>query len=70
VSRERPFDQPIPLPDGLPIEPKSTTKPATGLRRHGALLPWVWLALMGVATLGWMIGLGWAAVAFVRWLIG
>ena len=66
MSRERPFDQPIPLPDGLPIEPKSTTKPATGLRR----LSWVWLALMGVATLGWMIGLGWAAVALVRWLIG
>jgi hypothetical protein len=66
VSRERPFDQPIPLPDGLPIEPKSTTKPATGLRRLSS----VWLALMGVATLGWMIGLGWAAVALVRWLIG
>jgi hypothetical protein len=41
VSRERPFDQPIPLPDGLPIESKSTTKPATGLRRPRALLPWL-----------------------------
>jgi hypothetical protein len=70
VSRERPFDQTIPLPDGLPIEPKSTAKPATGMRRYRALLPWVWLALMGVATLGWMIGLGWAAVAVVKWLIG
>jgi hypothetical protein len=58
VSRERPFDQPIPLPDGLPIEPQSTAEPATGLRRLSALWPWVWLALMGVATLGWMIGLG------------
>jgi len=70
VSRERPFDQPIPLPDGLPIEPKSTTKPATGLRRLSALWPWVWLALMGVASLGWMIGLGWAAVRLVGWVIG
>jgi hypothetical protein len=54
----------------LDIEQKSPTKPATGLRRLSALWPLVWLALMGVATLGWMIGLGWAAVAFVRWLIG
>jgi hypothetical protein len=30
----------------------------------------VWLALMGVATLGWIIGLGWVAVALVGWLIG
>jgi hypothetical protein len=67
VSRERPFDQPIPLPDGLP---QSTAEPATGLRRLSWVWPWVWLALMGVATLGWMIGLGWAAVALVRWLIG
>jgi hypothetical protein len=70
VSRERPLDRPIPLPDGLLIEPKSTAEPATGLGRLSALWPWVWLALMGVATLGWMIGLGWAAVALVRWLIG
>ncbi len=43
--------------------------PATGLRRLGALWPLAWLALAGVATLGWIIGLGWAAVALVGWLI-
>jgi hypothetical protein len=53
----------------LDIEQKLPTKPAAGLRRLRALWPWVWIALMGVANLGWMIGLGWVAVALVRWLI-
>jgi hypothetical protein len=52
------------------IEQKSPTKPATGIRRLSALWPWVWLALMGVVTLGWMIGLGWVTVALVGWFIG
>jgi hypothetical protein len=56
--------------DSLDIEQKSPTKSATGLRRLSALWPWVWLALSGVATLGWMTGLGWAAVRLVGWLIG
>jgi hypothetical protein len=56
--------------NSLDIELKSPTKPATGLRRLRALWPWVWLALMGVATLGWAIGLAWVAVAVVRRLIG
>ena len=51
-------------------EQTSPIKPATSLRRLLALWPWVWLAMMGVATLGWMIGLGWVAVALVRWLVG
>jgi hypothetical protein len=50
------------------IEQKSPTKPATGIRRLSALWPWVWL--MGVVTLGWMIGLGWVTVALVGWFIG
>ena len=50
---------------------KSPTEPATGLRRLGALLPWVWLALTGVATLGWMIGLGRRRVrSMAYWLEG
>jgi hypothetical protein len=54
----------------LDDEQTSPIKPATSLRRLSALWPWVWLALMGVATLGWIIGLGWVAVALVGWLIG
>jgi len=52
----------------LDIKQKSPSKPATGLRR--LLWPWAWFALVGVATLGWVIGLGWAAFALVRWLAG
>jgi hypothetical protein len=50
------------------VEQKSPTAPATGLRR--ARWPWAWLAVTGVVTLGWLIGIGWAAVEFVRWLWG
>lgn len=61
------------MPDGASgsadTEQKSPTKSATGLRRLGALWPAVWLALAGVATLGWLIGILWAAVKLVRWLI-
>jgi hypothetical protein len=61
------------MPDGVSgsadTEQKSPTEPATGLQRLGELWPAVWLALAGVATLGWLIGIVWAAVKFVRWLI-
>ena len=40
----------------------------TGLRRAKAVWPWAWLALEGVATVGWLIAIGWATVAFARWL--
>jgi hypothetical protein len=33
------------------------------------LWPSAWLALTGVAMLGWIIGIGWVAVAVVRWLL-
>jgi hypothetical protein len=51
------------------IEQNSPIEPAPGFQRLGALWPAVWLALAGVATLGWLIGIVWAAVKFVRWLI-
>jgi hypothetical protein len=54
----------------LDDEQTSPIKPATSLRRLSGLWPWVWLALSGVATLGWMIGLGWAAARLVGWVIG
>jgi hypothetical protein len=54
----------------LDIEQKSPTEPATRVQRILALWPWAWLAFAGVVTLAWAIGLGWAAFAFVRRLVG
>jgi hypothetical protein len=45
---------------------KSPVEPATGHRRR--VWPWAWLAVTGVVTLGWLIGIGWAAVELVEWL--
>ena len=53
----------------MDIEQKPT-EPTTGLRRTRALWPSAWLALAGVLTLAWTLGLGWGAVALVRWLVG
>ena len=36
--------------------------------RRVRILPWAWLALAGVANLGWLIAIGWATVAFALWL--
>jgi hypothetical protein len=50
------------------IDPKLPAELPTGWRRLRKW-PWVWLALTGVATVGWLIAMGWAAVAIVRWLL-
>jgi|SRR6476620_8308011 hypothetical protein len=50
----------------LDIEEKSQAAPATGQRRK--LWPWAWLAVTGLATLGWLFAIGWAAVELVHWL--
>jgi hypothetical protein len=50
------------------IEQKPPAESATSLRR--ALWPWAWFAVTGVVTLGWLIGIGWAAVELVGWLAG
>jgi hypothetical protein len=56
--------------NSLDIEHESPTRRLSGLQRLIALWPWAWLALVVVASVGWAIGLGWAAVALVGWLIG
>ena len=61
--RKKPFED---VSGSLDVEKKLPTAPAPGLRR--ARWPWAWLALTGVVTLGWLIGIGWAAVKLVRWL--
>ena len=58
------------VPGSMDIEQKLPTEPATGLRRLGALWPWAWFALTGVAATGWLIALCWAGFAFVRWIVG
>jgi hypothetical protein len=52
------------------IEQQSQAESATGLRRIRALWPMALIAIAGVATIGWLIGLGWAAVELVRTLAG
>jgi hypothetical protein len=32
--------------------------------------PYAWLALVVVATVGWLLALSWLAIALVRWLVG
>jgi hypothetical protein len=51
------------------IERKKPIEPRPGLRRRRAMWPWAWLALTGVATVGWLIAMGWTAVTLVRWLL-
>jgi hypothetical protein len=48
----------------LPTEPqeRDTT------RHRLAIWPYVWLALIGVAMVGWLAGTVWLAVILVRWL--
>ena len=58
---------PDPVLGSTNTEQKSPTEPKIGLRRLKALWPWAWIALTGVATLGWLIGIGWSAVALARW---
>ena len=58
------------LSGSMNIELKLPTEraPATSLRTRGAIWPRVWLTLVAVATVGWLLVIGWAAVTFVRWL--
>jgi hypothetical protein len=54
----------------MEIEQESQTKSATDQRRVTALWPMALLAVAGVANLGWLIGMAWAAVELVRTLAG
>jgi len=44
--------------------------PLTSQRHRWAIWPWAWLALEVVATIGWLLAIGWIAVKFVVWLWG
>src|ERR1700731_828840 len=48
------------------IAPKLPAEPATAFRRPRAIWPWAWLALTGVATVGWFVAIGWTAFTLVR----
>jgi hypothetical protein len=50
------------LNDNVPSQTASGTRLLRGL-------PWAWIALTGLATLVWLVGIGWAAVKLFRWLV-
>lgn len=49
--------------DNLPSQTASDRRLLRGL-------PWAWIALSGLATLVWLVGIGWIAVKLARWLVG
>jgi hypothetical protein len=52
------------------IQSKLAIEPAPATKRRGAIWPLAWLALSGVAMVGWLLAIGWIAVTFVGWLWG
>jgi hypothetical protein len=52
----------------MDTEPKSPADTTNGLRRSKWQL--VWLVLLGIATVGWLVALGWVAVRFGLWFWG
>jgi hypothetical protein len=52
------------------VKPEFPDEQATSSRKRGPIWPYTWLALVAVATVGWLLGLGWAAMTIVRWLAG
>jgi hypothetical protein len=50
-----------PTNDNLPVQMAPD-------RRFIGGLPKVWIALSGLATLAWLIGIGWITVKLFRWL--
>lgn len=69
-SRQGVWNKAVPdgVLDSLDIEQKSER--AARLRRILSQWPLAWLAIAGVLTLAWALALCWAALAFVRWLVG
>jgi hypothetical protein len=49
------------------VLPKPT--PSTNARRRAPFWPWMWLALTGVATVGWLVAIAWAATALSQWFL-
>ena len=43
-------------------------QPPVTARSRITMLPLCWLAASAVATIGWLIGLSWAAISLVRYL--
>jgi hypothetical protein len=50
------------------IEPKLPNEQTTSLRRRAPIWPYAWLALVGIATVGWALALGWVAIILGRLL--
>jgi hypothetical protein len=45
-------------------------KPTTNSRTRGVFFLLLWVALVGIASVGWLVALTWAANALVEWLLG
>ena len=45
-------------------------EPRTKLRKRGTVWLRGWLVLVGVATVGWLIAIAWAARVLLQWLFG
>jgi hypothetical protein len=46
----------------------NSPSPIVSNRRLARGLPWAWIALSGLASVVWLIGIGWIAVKLFRWL--
>jgi hypothetical protein len=58
------------LSGSVNIKPKLQDERAMGSRKRAPIWPYAWLALEGVATVGWVFALGWAAITLLGWLLG
>jgi hypothetical protein len=58
------------LSGSVNINSKLPDERATRLQKRAPIWPYAWLATVGVATVGWVFALGWAAMTLVRWLLG
>lgn len=54
--------------DGGALNDNAAPQTASGTRSIRGL-PWIWIALTALATLVWLVGIGWAAVKLFRWLV-
>ena len=48
---------------------KRPADPGPNRRTRAQIWPWLWLALTGVATVGWLIAIRWATVALAKWIL-
>jgi hypothetical protein len=68
VSNQKLQPKETPGPNGSALNDNAPHQTASGTRSLRSL-PWVWIALTGLATFVWLVGIGWAAVNLFRWFV-